>query len=253
MSNKELLFYDEYERFYKMAENSKAFRNFCREAFGEDFSQDGFSDVKQVDRILEFIPAGSDVHVLDVGCGNGKMLGYLQKKTDAYVSGFDYSANAIACAKKNFQRKAEFRQGNIGEIDYPEGQFDVITSMDTMYFAPDVKKFLLRIMRWLKKDGVLFVGYQEGDVMPKTENARTTVFAKALEECGIPYVVDDVTKETYETLKKKREVALLYEKDFAEEGNQEWFDLLMLQTDCVTESLESFAKQMGRYIYVIRK
>jgi len=146
MSNQELLFYDEYERFCEMAEDSNAFRNFCKAAFGEDFSQDGFSDIKQIDRILDYIPTESDIHILDIGCGNGKM---------------DYSAKAIACAKKVFPQKAEFRQGNIGEIDYPEGQFDVITSMDTMYFATDMKMFLLQIMRWLKKKREMALLYEK--------------------------------------------------------------------------------------------
>nr|MCR5735673.1 hypothetical protein [Lachnospiraceae bacterium] len=74
----ELLFYDAYEQFYKMAESSKAFAAFCRDAFGQDLSQDGFSDIAQINRILNHIPTGEDIHILDIGCGNGKMLGYLQ-------------------------------------------------------------------------------------------------------------------------------------------------------------------------------
>ena len=266
MGNQDLLFYEEYEQFYKMAESSKAFRDFCRDAFGEDFSQDGFSDLAQIHRILDFIPTETDTHILDIGCGNGKMLGYLQEKTNAlqektntlqktnvFIHGFDYSGAAIEQAKRLFPTKAEFIQGNMGEVDYPKEQFDVMTSMDTMYFAPDMKAFLLQIMGWLKKDGVLFVCYQEGDVMPKTENAETTVLAKALKECGIPYTVEDITKDTYALLRKKRETALRYEQDFAEEGNKEWFELLMLQTDCVTEGYESFAQQMARYVYVVRR
>lgn len=252
MDKQDLLFYEEYEQFYGMAENSVAFRDFCRDAFGEDFSQDGFSDINQINRILNFIPSGADTHILDIGCGNGKMLGYLQQKTNAFIHGFDYSKAAIDQARRLFPSKAEFIQGNMGEIDYPKAQFDVITSMDTMYFAPDMKAFLLQIMGWLKKECVLFVCYQEGDVMPKTENARTTVLAGVLKECGIPYTVEDITKETYSLLQKKRETALRYEQAFAEEGNKEWFELLMLQTDCVTEGYESFAKQMARYVYVIR-
>ena len=46
---------------------------------------------------------------------------------------------------------------------------------------------------------------------------------------------------------------MLYQKDFEEEGNKEWFDLLMIQTDCVTGTFESFAKDMARYIYIVRK
>ena len=106
MDNKEPLFYNEYEQFYKMTEDSKAFRSFCEAAFGEDFSQDGFSDISQINRILEIVPEGSDIHVLDIGCGNGKVLGYLQKKTGVYIHGFDYSQNAINTAKTLFQKNA---------------------------------------------------------------------------------------------------------------------------------------------------
>ena len=49
MDKNELLFNEEYESFYKMTQGSDAFRRFCAEAFGEDFSQDGFSDIKQIE------------------------------------------------------------------------------------------------------------------------------------------------------------------------------------------------------------
>lgn len=253
MDNKEPLFYNEYEQFYGMTEGSEAFKSFCKDAFGEDFSQDGFSDINQINRILEIIPKGRDVHILDIGCGNGKMLGYLQKKTGAYIHGFDYSMNAISTANKLFVKDAEFRQGLIGEIEYPENLFDVITSVDSMYFAPDMEKFLTQIMRWLKNEGKLFVCYQEGDVMPKTDNSGTTVFAKALDSLGIPYDVEDITKDTYDLLKKKRETAIKYQSDLESEGNKEWFDLLMIQTDCVTEPYELFAGKMARYVYTVCK
>ena len=253
MNLEDLLFYNEYEQFYLMSKGSNAFKHFCEKAFGRDFSQDGFSDVSQVDRILPFIPKKNEVHILDIGCGNGKMLGYLQKKTEAYIHGFDYSVNAINTAKKLYKTNADFRQGIIGDIEYPSEQFDVITSMDSMYFAPDMERFLLQAMKWLKKDGVMFVCYQEGDVMPKTDDMNTTVLARALQKNGIRYEAKDITKETYDLLKRKRETALSYRKDFEDEGNTEWFDLLMIQTDCVTEPYEMFAGKMARYIYVIRK
>ena len=249
----ELLFYDEYEQFYKMTRKSKAFENFCRDAFGEDFSQDGFSDINQINRILDYIPEGEDIHILDIGCGNGKMLGYLQEKSGAFIHGFDYSGNAINVAKEKYKTNADFRQGLIGEIEYEKEKFDLITSMDSMYFAPNMKEFVKQIMNWLKKGGVLFVGYQEGDVMLKTDNVKTTVLAKAFDELGIHYDVEDITRETYDLLKKKREVAFRYEKDFEEEGNRDWFELLMIQTDCVTQPFERFTEEMARYIFTVRK
>lgn len=134
-----------------MAQNSEAFRHFCEEAFGNDFSQDGFSDTAQVDRILQYIPTDRQARILDIGCGNGKMLGYLQKKTGAYIYGFDYSQNAIDTARATFKTDSDFKRACIGEIDYPAGTFDVIVSMDTMYFAPDMAAFTDQIMKWLKK------------------------------------------------------------------------------------------------------
>ena len=44
MNKNDLLFYNEYEEFYNMAESSVAFRSYCEDAFGKDFSQDGFSN-----------------------------------------------------------------------------------------------------------------------------------------------------------------------------------------------------------------
>lgn len=252
IEKEELLFYDAYEAFYAMAKESNAFRLFCKEAFGEDFSQDGFSDIEQIDHILELIPKKENVHVLDIGCGNGKMLGYLNAKTGIKMHGFDYSEVAIKEAKEKYG-SADFREGIIGEIEYEPESFDLITSMDTMYFAPDMAAFVGQVKRWLKKDGIFFVAYQEGDVMPKTENVETAVLTKALRQHGLQFEIEDITKKTYEMLKKKRLAAIKYEKEFEAEGNQEWFDMLMFQTDCTLEPYENFSKEMSRYLYTIRK
>ena len=251
MKKEDLLFYREYEDFYNMAKQSKAFEAFCRDAFGEDFSQDGFSNVAQIDMILQYVPKGENVHILDVGCGNGKMLKYLQEKTGAFIHGFDYSEEAIETAKTRYPENSEFRQGIIGEIEYPAESFDVIISMDTMYFAQDMTTFVAQVKRWLKPGSVFFVGYQEGDVMPKTDNAETAEITKALKANGMEYKVYDITKQTYDLLRKKREAALAHQAEFEAEGNRQWFDMLLYQTECSCGSFEEFATQMVRYIFVV--
>jgi len=253
MNKKELLFYDAYEEFYTMARESDAFRAFCKDAFGEDFSQDGFSNIKQIDMILQYIPQKENVHILDIGCGNGKMLGYLQKRTGAYIYGFDYSEKAIETAQSLFPFNAEFKEGVIGEIDYLEEKFDVIISMDTMYFAKDMPAFISQVKKWLKKDGIFFIGYQEGDVMLKTECAYTTELAKALEKSGMNYEVTDITEQTYDLLKTKRGSAILHKEEFEAEGHMGWFDMLMGQTECILETFEQFKQKMARYIFVVKK
>ena len=253
MNKKELLFYDAYEAFYAMAKASTAFQSFCKDAFGEDFSQDGFSNKAQIDMILQYIPQKDNVCILDIGCGNGKVLGYLQKKTKSFIHGFDYSEEAIKTAQSLFPENAEFREGIIGQIEYPEEKFDVIISMDTLYFATDMTAFVAQVRKWLKKDGVFFVGYQEGDVIPKTPNAHTTMLVKALTENGMTYEVTDITKQTYQLLKIKRESAIKHRAMFEAEGHSQWFDVLIGQTEYSKQSFDQFKEQMARYIYVIRK
>ena len=236
-----------------MAQNSEAFRHFCKEAFGNDFSQDGFSDTAQVDRILKYIPADRQAHILDIGCGNGKMLGYLQKKTGAYIYGFDYSQNAIDTALATFKTDSDFRQACIGEIDYPADTFDVIVSMDTMYFAPDMAAFVNQIMKWLKKGGTFFTCYQEGDVVPKTENADTSQLAQILSSKGIHYDCTDITRESYDLLLRKKKAALSLKDEFEREGNGDWCDMLIAQTEYADKPFEEYRKELARYVYVVRK
>lgn len=253
MNKEDLLFYQDYENFYLMAGKSKAFADFCREAFGEDLSQDGFSDISQVDMILPYIKEGRFTRVLDIGCGNGKLLRYLQHKKDCSVAGFDYSANAIETAKNYNDADGDFKVGIIGEIEYPNEYFDVIVSMDTMYFAKDMTSFVGQIKSWLKADGTLFIAYQEGDIMPKTSNEHTTMLAEALKANSLEYKVIDITRQTYDLLRKKRQAAINHKQEFIDEGNEEWLDMLMWQTDCATEDYEQFALNMSRYIYVVKR
>lgn len=252
-AEQELLFYNEYEQFYKMAGKSEVFKKFCIKAFGEDFSQDGFSDASQIDRIFSYLPKKNGINILDIGCGNGKMLGYLQKSTGAFIHGFDYSVQAIQAAKKLYPVNSDFRTGIIGETMYPDNSFDMVISMDTMYFAKDMSSLVGQIWGWLRAGGVFFCGYQEGDVMAKTENGNTTELAKAFRDNDIKFEVTNITQECYVLMKRKREAAMLLENEFIEAGEKEWHDMLMGQTDCACKQFVEFSKEMARYIYIARK
>lgn len=248
----DLLFYDAYEAFYRMADGSAAFGDYCRRAFGADFSQDGFSDLRQIRRILPLIPRGEDVHILDMGCGNGKMLGYLQQQTGAFIHGFDYSETAIDSARRLYPERSDFQVGLMGAQEYPPSSFDVVIAMDTLYFAPDLTELLGRIKRWLKPGGVFFAGYQEGDVAEKTACWETSLPAKALRQNNMPCNVEDITRETYQLLRRKRQAAMDCKAAFDQEGLSGWYDLLMMQTDCAAEPWEAFTAKQTRWLITAR-
>ena len=181
------------------------------------------------------------------------MLGYLQKKPIAFIHGFDYSQKAISSARALFTQKADFNEGIIGEIEYPNNSFDIVVSMDTMYFSKNMSAFVGQIKRWLKPDGILFVGYQEGELVPRTFDEYTTELAVALKNNGMNFEARNITKQTYELLKKKRETAISHKAEFENEGHIQWFDMLMTQTSWAEESYQQFEKAMARYIYIARK
>jgi len=247
------LFYNAYENFYSMANESNCFKRYCITAYGADFSQDGFSDISHVNQILEYAPKSNDLHILDVGCGNGKMLKYLQSKIGGFIYGFDYSENAINTACADNVPNSDFKVGIIGETDYPSSKFDLIISMDTIYFAKEMKKFIKQIHTWLKNDGILFVGYQEGDIMSKTDNSESTVLAKALRANDFMYDVIDYTKQTYDMLTHKRKTIVEYKNDFLRENLYDWYTIILNQTNSVTVPYEDYIKSNARYIYIARK
>lgn len=246
-----LLFYQAYEQFYQMAATSRAFRAFCIDAYGADFSQDGFSDLSQIDRFISCMPEKPGMRVLDVGCGNGKMLRYIQEKTGACIAGFDYSESNIQSAKQHAD--GDFQVGVMGEINYPQESFDVVTAMDSLYFAPDMAAFVSQIKGWLNPSGLLCAGYQEGDLMPRIGGPNGTALAQALRANQMPYTVDDITEDTYQLMHRKRDAALRHRAALMEEGHEAWFQLLMLQTEHCLVPIEQYRRDNMRCLYVARK
>ncbi|MFZ2538619.1 MAG: class I SAM-dependent methyltransferase [Oscillospiraceae bacterium] len=252
----DLLFYDAYEDFYNMAETSDIFGRYCKAVFGEDFSQDGFSDVTQINDILSIVSLNEKQAILDIGCGNGKMLQYIHTKTKADAYGFDYSENAIAYANKVINDNSgsfHFDAGIIGEIEYQPNKFDVITSIDTIYFAKDMIEFTKQIIKWLKPNGYFVCGYQEGDVKSKSKDKDSSDLALALKSLGIEYDVFDYTKRCYDLLLHKRKVVENMKAEFINNGLEQWYEVAISQSIDNNISYNDYSSTNSRYIYIVRK
>lgn len=245
----DLMFYSAYEDFYSMAAKSAAFGEYCREAFGEDFSQDGFSDISQINRIIKMLPDRPESDILDIGCGNGKLLRYLRQELSCRIFGFDYSENAIKTAKALNNADSNFRVGVSDDIIYPDESFDAVLSMDSIYFTNDMPKLIGKIFSWLKPNGIFIAGYEEGDVMPRTLSADTSVIAQSFRKNRIEYTYEDISEETYGMLCRKRETIQKYKSKFDKEGISMWYDVVLHQTDSVLKGYEEYHKNNARYIF----
>jgi cyclopropane fatty-acyl-phospholipid synthase-like methyltransferase len=128
--------YKWYTDFYRATKDSKAYFKFCEAVYGKNFSQHGFSDIKQLQKLLEVAKIEQDDIILDLGCGNGLMAEYISDLTDAHVFGIDYIPEAIKQAQDrtiNKKHRLTFKEGCIGEKQFPPEFFDVIISIDTIF------------------------------------------------------------------------------------------------------------------------
>lgn len=65
--------------------------------------------------------------------------------------------------------------------------------------------------------------------------------------------MEDLTRESYEILRRKKVVALKHEDAFRKEGNDEWFEMLIGQAAYADEPYESYSRKLARYAYTVRK
>ena len=87
------------------------------------------SDILNQRAIADLVPRGS--HVLDLGCGDGSLLAYLQKERACTGYGVELDdANVLAC----LQRGVNVIQLNLdaGLTLFGDASFDVVLQIDTL-------------------------------------------------------------------------------------------------------------------------
>ena len=111
---------------------------------------------------LGSIPFRDGWTILDVGCGGGRTLQRLLKRSKgAVVHGIDLSDESVAKAKKVnaalLGTRVFVRQGSAAELPYADGTFDLVTAVETVYFWPALPRCLGEMKRVLKPGGLFAI------------------------------------------------------------------------------------------------
>lgn len=119
-----------------------------------DKMEHGHGDV--VEQVVERLDIRPGFQILDLGCGTGWATRLLAK-THAGVQaiGVDASKSMIAKAEElhSYTIRARYEVGHFEALDFPDAKFDLVFSMEAIYYAPDLEKALGEIHRVLKPGG----------------------------------------------------------------------------------------------------
>jgi len=98
--------------------------------------------------------------VLDLGCGNGKYLKFLQTAGFA-TAGIDSSSTAVKLAKKLLGKKSGVHTADIYKTNIATRRYDLVISIATIQHAEKntIKKLIDRIYRSLLPEGKVFITF----------------------------------------------------------------------------------------------
>ena len=105
--------------------------------------------------------AGAGPRVLDVGCGAGRDMAWLEAHR-AQVTGIDLSPGMLAEAKSRV--RGALLEMDMRSLDFPDGSFDVVWSIASLLHIPKVEApgVIEEFHRVLRLDGYLVLSLQEG-------------------------------------------------------------------------------------------
>lgn len=122
---------------------------------------------EQIDRICQrYYWAGeycTDKSILEVACGTGQGLGYLQKSAKS-IEGGDYSADILNIAKGHYKDRIALTRLDAQDLPYVEDTFDVIILFEAIYYLPSAEKFVSECRRVLRMSGTVLIATANKDL-----------------------------------------------------------------------------------------
>lgn len=228
-----------YDEFYKAAEESMAHGKLCEKVYGRNFCQHGMTDMKQLELLIEQLKNSKSENILELGCGSGYITEYVSEKLNVNITGIDISNKSIEAAKARTiskGNKLKFEATNIYDLDYPEGSFDTIFAIDSLFMVNPFENVVEKLNKFLTPNGIMYIFYI---YPPDTTVLRLN---EELDRLHIKYEMTDLSRENYEHWKLKEITLEELREEFDREGNSFLYNNRM--TECKYELCN-----FKRYLY----
>jgi len=132
---------------------AKLFDKWAATGRGEGM-QEGHGDV--VEQVIEKLNIKAGFQILDLGCGIGWATRILaQRGAGVQAIGIDASPAMIQKAEElsPLTIRARYEVGHFEKLDFKDDKFDLVFSMEALYYAPDLDRALGEVFRVLKSGG----------------------------------------------------------------------------------------------------
>jgi trans-aconitate methyltransferase len=112
-----------------------------------------------VNQFLDKLSLKENFTFLDIGCGNGWVVRKISQKSSCIKAvGIDKSKMMIKNAKsKTLSEKENYFVTDL-ETWHTKEKFDVIFSMESLYYSVPMESALAKVFKLLKKNGVFYCG-----------------------------------------------------------------------------------------------
>ena len=242
-----------------------------REAFGEDYGQNGWQTIDELERFVEGLALARGSRLLDVACGSGGPALRIAATTGASVVGIDLHEDGISTAQataadRGLDSVATFRQADASRpLPFDAASFDAVLCVDAINHLPDRAGVLAEWHRVLKPGGrllytdpIVVTGWLSDEEMRIRSSIGFFLFfplgenERLLGEAGFEVLsVEDRTENMasmagrWHAARQRRAAELRkIEGDRAFEGQQTFFE---------TASRLAGERRLSRYLFLGRK
>src|SRR5215472_7524290 len=114
-------------------------------------------------RTVELLALPSGAKVLDVGCGTGASAipAAITVGPTGHVVGVDLADQLLHRAREKARQRnlsnVEFRQADMEELGYRDGNFEAVVSVFSVFFVPDMTKQVAELWRMVRPGGQLAI------------------------------------------------------------------------------------------------
>ena len=139
-----------------MDKTSKLFDKWANTGRSEDMEKGHGTTVNQ---FLEKLSLKYDFRFLDIGCGNGWVVRKMSQKSSCIKAiGIDKSKMMIKNAKSKILSEKESYFVTELETWKTKEKFDIIFSMESLYYSVPMESALEKVFKLLNKGGVFYCG-----------------------------------------------------------------------------------------------